>query len=203
LTCTDGPGRKLVSPQPLLTRDEERELGKKAFAGDRTARDELVFRNGRLVPYYVGKFGGRGVERDELEAEASAALVEAATRFDPGSFPRTKFASFASHWIIGRLKTLCKKTSRFAGISGHGWDELVDPDSESSFEDRQIDRLWLAMEGMPASQREILVRRFGLHGTPQKTQRQLGAELGVSRQTMCGRSRKAMANLALRMNQIA
>ncbi len=81
----------------LLSRDEERELGLRARAGDRSARDELVLHNLPLVMGLAKRY--RVPDLDDLVAAGRLGLVEAADRYDPARYPATRFATYAGHWI--------------------------------------------------------------------------------------------------------
>jgi RNA polymerase sigma factor (sigma-70 family) len=84
--------------QPLLTKAEEIELGRRVQAGDKSAIDELVTRNlGLAVDYAMQRKSSSVVGLADLASEACFGLIEAAKRFDPDRGVR--FSTYASHWI--------------------------------------------------------------------------------------------------------
>ncbi|MEG0742379.1 MAG: sigma-70 family RNA polymerase sigma factor [Clostridia bacterium] len=62
-----------------------------------------------LAVYCAKRFFGRGVPREELIAEAEAALLWAASRFDAQRGAR--FSSYAIPFVLGALRELCAKAA--------------------------------------------------------------------------------------------
>jgi RNA polymerase primary sigma factor len=88
---------KSISKIPLLTREEEIELAKRAKAGDKEALKKLVESNLRFVVSVAKKYLGCGLPLHDLIAEGILGLIEAARRFDPDK--GVKFISYAVWWI--------------------------------------------------------------------------------------------------------
>ena len=76
---------------------EERELARRARAGDKDAADRLVTANLRFVISYVKKYQGRGLELSELVCIGNEGLLKAVEKFDPDK--GVKFISYAVWWI--------------------------------------------------------------------------------------------------------
>jgi RNA polymerase primary sigma factor len=91
-----------VNKIPLLTVDEEVELGTLAFAGDREARDKLVRHNLRFVISVAKQHQGyNGARLADMINEGNDGLITAAERFDPSK--GFKFISYAVWWIRQRI----------------------------------------------------------------------------------------------------
>ena len=88
---------KAISKIPLLSREEEIELAKRAKAGDKEALKKLVESNLRFVVSVAKKYLGCGLPLHDLIAEGILGLIEAARRFDPDK--GVKFISYAVWWI--------------------------------------------------------------------------------------------------------
>lgn len=73
-------------------------------------RNRLVVDNLRLARFLARKYVGRGVEIDDLIAEADLGLIRAAELFDP---EKGKFSTFAYHHILQKLRLVCM-------VHGHG-----------------------------------------------------------------------------------
>uniref|UniRef100_A0A7C1F382 SigB/SigF/SigG family RNA polymerase sigma factor n=1 Tax=Ammonifex degensii TaxID=42838 RepID=A0A7C1F382_9THEO len=91
------PGRAVLSCE------EERELLRKARAGDASAREELVNANLKLVASVVQRFLGKGAaEFDDLFQVGCIGLIKAVDRFDPGY--NVRFSTYAVPLIIGEIR---------------------------------------------------------------------------------------------------
>ncbi len=88
---------KSISKIPLLSREEEVELAKRAKKGDKEALKKLVESNLRFVVSVAKKYLGCGLPLHDLIAEGILGLIEAARRFDPDK--GVKFISYAVWWI--------------------------------------------------------------------------------------------------------
>jgi RNA polymerase primary sigma factor len=86
-----------ISRVPLLTRDEEMELARKAFRGNVAAQEKLARHNVRFVVSVAKKFQNRGVPLVDLIGEGNLGLMTAARKFDPDR--GVKFISYAVWWI--------------------------------------------------------------------------------------------------------
>ena len=62
-----------------------------------------------LAVYCARRFYGRGVPREELIGEAEAALLWAASRFDPDRGIR--FSTYAIPFVLGALRELCRRAA--------------------------------------------------------------------------------------------
>jgi RNA polymerase primary sigma factor len=81
----------------LLTHEEEIYLGRRARAGDKKARDELIEKNLRLVISVAKKYRGMGLPFGDLIQEGNIGLMKAVEKFDPERGWR--FATYATWWI--------------------------------------------------------------------------------------------------------
>jgi len=89
---------------PILSREEEIELFKKAKAGDKEAKDKILKYNMRLVIAYAKEYCS-SLPYDRFEDCVSAGnigLIEAYDKFDINR--GTKFSTYATQWIIMEIK---------------------------------------------------------------------------------------------------
>lgn len=89
--------RDEISHNPLLTREQEIDLSRRAKKGDRQARQKLIASNYRLAISIASKYSKRGVNFDDLLQESSIGLIKAIDRFDPEL--GNKLSTYACWWI--------------------------------------------------------------------------------------------------------
>jgi len=80
-----------------LSPEEERELIKRAKAGDREARARIVYSFLRFVVKFVSKYADYGIPIEDLINEANLGILRAIDHFDLGRGVR--FLSYAVWWI--------------------------------------------------------------------------------------------------------
>jgi RNA polymerase primary sigma factor len=82
---------------PLLTPEQERELGRRIRSGDGEALRRLIEGNLRFVVSYAKRYRGLGVPFLDLIHEGNLGVMEAARRFDPDR--NVKFITYAVWWV--------------------------------------------------------------------------------------------------------
>lgn len=86
-----------ISKIPLLTPEEEKELGKLILEGDKNALNKMVESNLRLVVSVAHKYQNNGVSFLDLIQEGNLGLMHAAEKFDYRK--GYKFSTYATTWI--------------------------------------------------------------------------------------------------------
>ncbi len=86
---------------PMLSREEEIEVARRARAGDQAAHDLLVESNLRFVIYVVRKHWHPGLPLMDMISEGCIALMNAARNFDPEQ--NARFISYAFPAIIHKI----------------------------------------------------------------------------------------------------
>lgn len=88
---------KDIAKIPLLSVEEEKEIGKRAKEGDKKAQDELVIHNLRFVISVAKQYQNQGLSLEDLISAGHEGLIVAARKFDVDR--GFKFISYAVWWI--------------------------------------------------------------------------------------------------------
>ena len=103
-----------VADIPLLTPEEEIELGRRIQNGDEAAREQMIRSNLRLVVTIAQDYAGLGVQLMDLIAEGNIGLMHAVDRFDPGR--GAKLSTYAAQWIKQAIKRALAEQSRIVRV---------------------------------------------------------------------------------------
>ncbi|MBI9096867.1 MAG: RNA polymerase sigma factor RpoD/SigA [Spirochaetaceae bacterium] len=100
---------KEINKIPLLTREEEDIISRKAITGDKDAQNKLIQSNLRFVVNVAKKYQNQGLPLDDLINEGNIGLINAINKFDPDK--GYHFISYAVWWIRQSiLKAICEKS---------------------------------------------------------------------------------------------
>lgn len=92
---------KEIEKYPLLTREQEIELGERVRSGDEQARELLVKSNLRLVVHIAKRYLRKGgLPLEDLVGEGNIGLIKAVEHYD---FEKGSFCTYASWWINKRI----------------------------------------------------------------------------------------------------
>lgn len=99
-----------INEIPLLTFEEEKELGRKIAAGDQRALHALVEHNLRLVVSVAKRYCGCGLSFMDLVQEGNIGLMRAAEKYDAERGFR--FSTLATWWIRQAISRALTDNSR-------------------------------------------------------------------------------------------
>ncbi len=98
-----------INKIPLLTRDEEVDLARRAARDDQIAKDKLIKANLRFVVNVAKKYQNQGLTLSDLISEGNLGLITAVDKFDVEK--GYHFISYAVWWIKQSiLKAICEKS---------------------------------------------------------------------------------------------
>lgn len=202
-------------PQPLSAAQETVYL-RQYQNGDMHARDILIERNLRLVAHIVKKYMNSCKETDEMISVGIVGLVKAVNtyNFEKGS----RLATYAARCIDNELLMLMRgdrKLSREVslydpiGTDKEGNEitllsilEHEDEDIIDQLDKKQSLRKLSKILSKVLTPREyfVVIRRYGLYGHHETTQRELAEQLNISRSYVSRIEKKALEKLRLQLN---
>lgn len=202
-------------PQPLSAAQETVYL-RQYQNGDMHARDILIERNLRLVAHIVKKYMNSGKETDEMISVGIVGLVKAVNtyNFEKGS----RLATYAARCIDNELLMLMRgdrKLSRevslydpigtdkegneitLLSILEHEDEDIIDQlDKKQSL--RKLSKILSKV--LTPQEYFVVIRRYGLYGHHETTQRELAEQLNISRSYVSRIEKKALEKLRLQLN---
>ncbi len=111
-----------IARHPLLTPEEERELGRRVKNGDPQARREMIERNLRLVVNIARRYLNSGMPLLDLIEEGNLGLIRAVEKFDVDKGFR--FSTYATWWIRQAIERGIMNQSRTVRLPVHVAKEL-------------------------------------------------------------------------------
>lgn len=185
-----------ILPAPL-SREEETSLTAQLEdpALRDNARQRLIEHNLRLVVYISRRFENTGIGLEDLISIGTIGLIKAVETFDPKK--NIKLATYSSRCIENEiLMFLRKNANRRSEISldeplNTDWDgnelllsDVLGTDSDliekPIEEDVERNLLMDAVNRLNERERLIITLRFGLDGRPERTQKEVADQLGIS-----------------------
>ena len=194
-----------------LTKAEEEDCIKRLNNNDKSAREQLILHNMRLVAHVTKKYSVNEDESEELISIGTVGLIKAVSSFkaDYGS----RFATYAirciENEILMYLRSKKKTKSDVSLFEPIGTDkegnqiqlmDVIENDdidvSNNILKNESIDKLNKYIKEV-LSEREyyILVQRYGLLGHEEMTQRQIAKILGISRSYVSRIEKRALDKL--------
>jgi RNA polymerase primary sigma factor len=106
-----------ISKVPLLTAEQEQELGAAVQQGDPSAREAMIRANLRLVVSIAKRYQRRGLTLLDLIEEGNIGLVKGVERFDPSH--ETRFSTYATWWIKQSIRRALIDTAKTVRIPSY------------------------------------------------------------------------------------
>jgi RNA polymerase sporulation-specific sigma factor len=195
-----------------LSAKEEQEYLEKYHNGDEKAGEILIIRNMRLVAHMVKHYGVQEKDVAELISIGTIGLIKAVRTFNSGKGNR--LATYAAKCIDNELlmsfrndKKKCREISlqETIGTDKEGNEiSIIDviESKEKNFLDEYILKCDVEMlyEGLDKclDEREkiIILRRYGLNGYEEVTQREIADEMQMSRSYVSRIEKRAIEKMA-------
>ncbi len=176
----------------------------------RQAKEILVERNLRLVAHIAKKYQNVDEDMEDLISIGCIGLIKAVDTFDVG---KGRLATYACRCIDNELlmllrskKKISREVSLFEPIGQdkegneiHLMDviEQQQPDiiEKMEFNSRREKLVRLMERCLTEREKEIVIMRYGLNGTEEITQNEIGNSLGISRSYVSRIEKKALQKL--------
>ena len=193
-----------------LSEEEESFHIKKMIEGDSKSREILIEHNLRLVAHIVKKYGEKGDNLDDLISIGTIGLIKGVDSFSKsnGAKLTTYCARCIDNEILMHYRNN-KKTSKNVSLDESiGFDKegneitLVDllktpaPDfvSDITIKD-DIKKLKQYMNILSEREKNIIIKRYGLNGEKEITQKCIAKELNISRSYVSRIEKRALTKL--------
>ena len=173
------------------------------------AKDKLIMHNLRLVAHITKKYQNVPEEMEDYISVGIIGLIKAIDSFDAG---RGRLATYACRCIDNELLMMLRAKKKSArevslyepvGTDKEGneiqiYDLCTEKDDvELTLEKSETyEELRKAMESvLEDREREVLIKRYGLFGTTEHTQQEVGELYGISRSYVSRIEKKALSKL--------
>lgn len=178
--------------------------------GDEGAKQLLIERNLRLVVFIARRFENTGVNLEDLISIGTIGLIKAISTYRLEK--NIKLATYASRCIENEILMHIRKISvQKTEISldepinmDYDGNELLLSDVLGTDEDmilrpleEDVDLCVLrqAVKELPEREREIVIKRFGLYGHKELTQKEVAHEMGISQSYISRLEKRIMQKL--------
>ena len=195
---------------PPLSREEEEYYLVMASDGDNFARDKLIEHNLRLVVFLAKKYENTGVDLEDLVSIGTIGLMKGIKTFSMDK--NIKLATYASRCIDNEILMFLRKNKKLKtevsidaslsydvdGNELHLEDVLgKDPDIVTKPLEDELNRnlMMEEIEKLPKRDKEIIIMRYGLFGTEEKTQKEVADILGISQSYISRIEKKVIKRL--------
>ena len=209
-----GGGEALPEP---LDQEEEKLLVGKYMQGDATAKSKLIEHNLRLVVYIAKKFENTNVDIEDLISVGTIGLIKAVNSFDEAK--QIKLATYASRCIeneiLMHLRKVVKTRNELSldeplNVDWEGnvllLSDVLGTESDVIYKDveNDVEReiLIASFNKLPPRERQIVKLRFGILGSPKKTQKEIADMFGISQSYISRLEKKVMKKLKKEMSKM-
>ncbi len=198
-----------VFPDPLSSEEEAKAISNMRL-GDREARNKLIEHNLRLVAHIVKKFDYKNVDQDDLISIGTIGLIKGVDTFSnkKGTKITTYCARCIENEILMYFRSNNKNNKNVSINESIGFDKdgneisILDilktpkPDflEDISLKDN-IKLLGEYIKVLTPREKEIIVRRYGLMGYEEQTQKVIAKELHISRSYVSRIEKRALMRI--------
>ena len=195
---------------PPLSKEEEEFYLVMAGDGDQFARDKLIEHNLRLVVFLAKKYENTGVDLEDLVSIGTIGLMKGIKTFSMDK--NIKLATYASRCIDNEILMFLRKNKKIK--TEVSFDESLSFDADGNelrledvlgteadivsrpLEDDLNKKLMIQeIDKLNTRDKEIIIMRYGLFNTEEKTQKEVADLLGISQSYISRIEKKVIRRL--------
>ena len=198
-----------IFPDPLSKEDEEKYV-ELALKGDKEARSKLIEHNLRLVAHIVKKYDHKKEDADDLISIGTIGLIKG---IDSYSYKHgTRITTYCARCIENEIRMYYrsnKKNSKNISINESvGFDKdgneitfidiLKTPKPDFALDLHNQNNLELLknyFKTLNNREKDIIIKRYGLNGCDEITQKEIAKELGISRSYVSRIEKRALTKM--------
>ena len=197
-------------PKPLSAKEEKELLRRYNEENCIDARNKLIEHNLRLVAHIIKKYYGAMDDQEDLISIGTIGLIKGIDSFDYKK--GTRLATYAAKCVENEVLMHLRATKKNSSVVS--MNDPIEFDSEGNpltlsdvvYIDNTIvedidkseneKKLYIYInEIKDKREREIIIRRYGLFDTPEQTQKEVAACLGISRSYVSRIEKKVIEDL--------
>jgi len=198
-----------VFPEPLKEEDEEKYLKEKQL-GSKEARNKLIEHNLRLVAHIVKKFDYKESDQDDLISIGTIGLIKGVDTFsqDKG----VKLTTYCARCIENEILMYFRSNNKFAknvslndaiGYDKEGNEisiiDILKTPKEDFLDNLAVkDNIKLLnqyIDILTKREKDILVKRYGLNGNSEFTQKEIAKQMHISRSYVSRIEKRALTKI--------
>lgn len=198
-----------VFPDPL-SKDEEEKLLELANLGNKEARGKLIEHNLRLVAHIVKKYDHRREDVDDLISIGTIGLIKGVDSYSLKHKTRltTYCARCIENEILMHFRSDKKNNKNISIDESVGFDKegnvitfldiLKTPNPDFALDIHLQDNLKLLKKYfvvLTDRERDIIIKRYGLDGKDEITQKEIAKEFGISRSYVSRIEKRALTKI--------
>ena len=196
-------------PDPL-TKEEEEECVAKAKLGDKDARNKLIEHNLRLVAHIVKKYDHRKEDIDDLISIGTIGLIKGVDSYSykHGTRITTYCARCIENEILMHFRSDKKNNKNISLDEPIGFDKegnaitfldvLKTPKPDYALDlhiQNNLKLLKKYFNVLTEREKEIIIKRYGLDGNDEVTQKEIAKELKISRSYVSRIEKRALTKM--------
>ena len=198
-----------VFPEPL-SKEEEKECIIKMQHGDIDARNKLIEHNLRLVAHIAKRFEKKDISQDDLISIGTIGLIKGIDSYKDNK--KTRITTYAARCIQNEILMYFRSNKNTnntvslndsIGVDKEGNEisliEVLKDDSKDIIDEintkHNINLLNNYINILNKREKEIIIKRYGLNNTKEKTQKEIAKELHISRSYVSRIEKRALTKI--------